>query len=82
MGRDLNGSLDVKITVLGAARRQSLASDTQFLPLLKTGRFMRAFLNKGRFAGLLSTMPVHIILHPEVALLGAAYLGLEGTRSW
>ena len=54
----------------------------RILPLLKTERFMRAFLNKGRFAGLLSTMPVHVIRHPEVALLGAAFLGLDATKSW
>lgn len=51
-------------------------------PFLKTERFMRAFLNKGRFAGMLSTMPVHIICHPETALLGAAFLGLDAAKTW
>ncbi|MGW8183445.1 MAG: glucokinase [Burkholderiales bacterium] len=39
---------------------------------LKDGTFMRAFTRKGRFAELLSSMPVHIIMNPMVGLLGAA----------
>jgi len=39
---------------------------------LKDGTFMRAFMGKGRFADLLATMPVHIIMNPNVGLLGAA----------
>ncbi|MDH4284923.1 MAG: glucokinase [Gallionellaceae bacterium] len=33
---------------------------------------MRAFLDKGRFTGLLETLPVHIVTNPQVGLLGAA----------
>lgn len=40
---------------------------------LKDGTFMRAFLNKGRFADLLSTIPVLIIMNPRVGLLGALH---------
>jgi len=40
-------------------------------PKLKDGTFMRAFNSKGRFADLLSTIPVHIIMNPQVGLLGA-----------
>ena len=39
--------------------------------------FMQAFLNKGRFTDLLEHMPVHVILNPKAALLGAAAYGLE-----
>jgi glucokinase len=39
--------------------------------------FMQAFLNKGRFSTLLARVPVHVILNPKVALLGAAYHGFE-----
>jgi len=39
---------------------------------LKDGTFVRAFTGKGRFADLLATMPVHIIMNPNVGLLGAA----------
>lgn len=36
------------------------------------GSFMRAFSNKGRFADMLSNVPVKLILEPKTALLGAA----------
>ncbi len=49
----------------------------RILPLLEKGQFMQAFTHKGRFAELLHRMPVQVILHPEVALLGAAYHGFE-----
>ena len=39
--------------------------------------FMQAFTHKGRFTQLLSQMPVHVILNPKVALLGAAIHGFE-----
>ena len=37
-----------------------------------SGGFMRAFSNKGRFADMLSNVPVRLILEPKTALLGAA----------
>jgi glucokinase len=49
----------------------------RILPLLENERFIRAFRNKGRFVDLLSRVPVHVILNPRVALLGAACYGLE-----
>lgn len=54
----------------------------KILPKLRDGTFMAAFVNKGRFAGLLSHIPVYIILHENPGLLGAAYYGLtlEGTQ--
>lgn len=41
-------------------------------PRLAEGRFLEAFRNKGRMAGLLEMVPVHVILNPDVGLLGAA----------
>jgi len=49
----------------------------RILPALKHERFMEAFRHKGRLSGLLAHMPVHVILNPKVALLGAACHGLE-----
>ena len=40
-------------------------------PKLKEGVFMGAFLNKGRFRGLLNTIPVHIVMTPDIGLNGA-----------
>jgi glucokinase len=42
---------------------------------LKDGTFMAAFVNKGRFAELLSRIPVYVILNENPGLLGAAYYG-------
>jgi glucokinase len=39
---------------------------------LAEGRFLEAFRNKGRMRGLLERIPVHVILNPDVGLLGAA----------
>jgi glucokinase len=42
---------------------------------LADGVFMRAFVDKGRYAELLERVPVRIILNEEAALRGAAYYG-------
>jgi glucokinase len=44
---------------------------------LRDGGFMRAFVDKGRFAPLLSRIPVHVILNDHAALLGAARIAAE-----
>ena len=49
----------------------------RILPLLENGRFMQSFTHKGRFDEILSRIPVQVILNPEIALLGAAYHGME-----
>jgi glucokinase len=48
----------------------------RILPVLKGGCFMQAFRRKGRLAGVLDRVPVHVILNPKVGLLGAAVYGL------
>jgi glucokinase len=47
------------------------------LSALTSERFMPAFTAKGRLSDLLEQMPVHIIRNPRVALLGAAYAGMQ-----
>ncbi len=49
----------------------------RILSFLENGRFMQAFQRKGRFTELLGRVPVHVILNPKIALLGAASHGLE-----
>ncbi len=44
----------------------------KILPKLRDGGFMRAFRAKGRMTPLLEATPVHVILNPNTALLGAA----------
>jgi glucokinase len=52
----------------------------RILPHLDDGRFMRAFVDKGRFADLLGKIPVKVIT-TQAALLGAALYGLDQIRS-
>ena len=49
----------------------------RILPFLENGRFMKSFRYKGRMSGLVSQMPVFVILNPRIALLGAAGYGFE-----
>jgi len=44
---------------------------------LEDGTFVRAFCDKGRFATLMGTIPVHLALNPRAPLLGAARLAAE-----
>ena len=48
----------------------------RILPKLQSSRFMEAFVNKGRFAAMMSHIPVHVIL-TQAALTGAARYGLD-----
>ncbi|MBC7232590.1 MAG: glucokinase [Chloroflexi bacterium] len=48
----------------------------RILPALESGRFMKAFCAKGRHSELMARIPVHVILNPKVALMGAARCGL------
>ena len=49
----------------------------RILPALESETFLNAIQSKGRMSKLVSRMPVHVILNPEAALLGAAHHGLE-----
>lgn len=44
----------------------------KLLVLIKEGQFMRAFGEKGRVSALLERVPVHVVLNPQVGLIGAA----------
>lgn len=49
----------------------------RIISLLNDGSFMESFTNKGRFSELVSRIPVHVMLNPKTALIGAAFHGLE-----
>ncbi len=44
---------------------------------LRDGTFLAAFRNKGRMADLMARIPVHVIVSPDVGLLGAARAAAE-----
>lgn len=49
----------------------------RIISFLQEGEFMQAFKNKGRFADMLTDIPVHVILNPNVGLIGAAAYGFD-----
>lgn len=51
----------------------------KILPLLQTGGFLEAFLDKGRMQPLLEAMPVKVILNDRAALYGPALFAAQQT---
>jgi glucokinase len=49
----------------------------RIMPLLRGDTFRQGFLDKGRFAGMLTRVPVYVITHPHAGLYGAACHGLQ-----
>jgi glucokinase len=70
-----SGNLALKVMATGGVYLGG-GIPRRILPALQQERFTRAFTDKGRFSDLLARMPVHVILHPKTALLGAACYGL------
>ena len=48
----------------------------RILPELQSAEFLRAFTSKGRFTEMMTQIPLHVILNPRTALLGAAWAAL------
>lgn len=48
----------------------------RILPALEQDRFLDAFRSKGRHSDLMDRLPVHVVLNPNIALLGVACYGL------
>jgi glucokinase len=69
------GNLALKVLATGGVYLAG-GMPPRVLPHLLDGAFMRAFTAKGRFAPMLSAIPVHVVTI-NAALLGAAIYGLE-----
>ena len=65
------GNLALKVMATGGVYLAG-GIPPRILPFLRSERFWQAFCNKGRFSALLAELPVHVVLHPKVGLLGAA----------
>lgn len=52
----------------------------RILSMLQGPEFLNGFRSKGRFSDFMTRFPVHVILEPRAALLGAAQYGLRMTR--
>jgi glucokinase len=52
----------------------------KILPALHDGRFLEAFLDKGRFRDFLRAIPVKVILDERASMLGAAHIASARTR--
>jgi glucokinase len=53
----------------------------KILPLMRDGRFLSAFKQKGRMSSVLENIPVHIVLNPQVGLLGSVLYTTKNQRS-
>lgn len=73
------GNLGLKILATGGIYLGG-GIPPRILSSLTDGRFMQAFLSKGRFNEILAPMPISVILNPKAALLGAAHVALTGGR--
>ncbi|MFC1883955.1 glucokinase [Thermodesulfobacteriota bacterium] len=52
----------------------------KILPLLKSGRFMRSFVDKGRFTDILREIGVRVVLDEKASLSGAAHIAFNMTK--
>lgn len=49
----------------------------KILPLMQDGRFLNTFKDKGRVSPLVESIPVHIVLNPQVGLVGSVLYALQ-----
>ncbi len=68
------GSVAGDAALIHGARTVMIAGGIvpRFLPFLRTSAFRERFLAKGRFAAWLESVAIHVVVHPQPGLLGAA----------
>lgn len=49
----------------------------KILPLMQDGKFLSTFKDKGRVSTLIKEIPVHIVLNPQVGLVGSVLYALQ-----
>ena len=49
----------------------------KILPLIQDGKFLKTFKDKGRVSTLIEAVPVHIVLNPQVGLVGSVLYALQ-----
>jgi glucokinase len=69
------GNLALKVLATGGVYLAG-GIPRRILPLLEDGRFMKAFVNKGRLGDLLQDIPVYVVVS-RAALLGAVFYGFD-----
>jgi glucokinase len=74
------GNLALKLKALGGVFVGGGIAP-KILPKLTDGTFRAAFLDKGRFAGLLADVPVQVVLEERAGLFGAARFGAIQTAA-
>jgi glucokinase len=70
------GNLALKVMAMGGVYVGG-GIPLRIIAALEKGPFMEAFCCKGRLSELMTRIPVYVILDPKVALIGAAFKGLE-----
>jgi len=70
------GNLALKVLATGGVYLAG-GIPRRILPWLQKPGFHKSFVNKGRFAEILSRIPLHVVLNPDAALIGAAWQAFE-----
>jgi glucokinase len=70
------GNLALKVMAMGGVYLGG-GIPRRIITFLEKGPFMEAFCDKGRLSDLMTRIPVYVILDPRIALMGAAFKGLE-----
>ncbi|MGE5603660.1 MAG: glucokinase [Nitrososphaerales archaeon] len=75
------GNLALKVLATGGVFIGGGIPPRILVRLVDNERFVEAFREKGRFSDVLSQVPVHVIMQPRAALVGAAVRGFVETLS-